>query len=379
MGDETPADLKAADASTSNTTTRFVSKNGLMAADTEGICLTASGSNVSVVDQNISIVGSSHWDDKGLQAESACNVAGSETRAVVERHSVGTHTVETLTVGDRHVVDSRVHPLGRRILTIENEIMGERIPVKNRGLAEQRPIENIMDNRQIEREHPVSKVVPFPERYTIEAVGIGERNYSDIRSVGERQFLDDKSGTEVNSADYRGVAERYHVDSRVLRERHPVDSRSLIAEPRTLRDSYCVDARVMRDRHLVDSRFGDDGPRTAVEGCSVDSRFPADSRATGKLQHMGRDWYNAEVASAREIFPIDPTYPVGIGHSIDVMALNQGRPVETRNMGERYPLESRVLVEGYTVDPRANGNGYTVEAAIMGKRVVWTEEANNVR
>jgi hypothetical protein len=287
------------------------------------------------------VVGSSHWDDKGFQAESACNVAGSETRAVVERHPVGTHSVETLTMGDRHVVDSRVHPLGRRILVLENEIMGERFPMESRGLVEQRPIENIMDNRLMGRRHPVNKVIPVPERYTIEAVGIGERNHSDTRSVGERQLLENKSVTEINSADHRGVAERYHVNSRVLRERHTVDSGSLIVEPRIVRDSYSVDARAM--------------------------------------QHMDRERYNAEIASTREIFPIDPRYPVGIRHSIDAMALNQGHPVETRNMGERYPLESRVLVGRYTVDPRATGNRYAVETAVVGERVVWTEEANNVR
>lgn len=375
MGDEAPADLQAADASTSNTTTRFVSKNGQMAADSKGICLTAARSNVAIVDQNhISMVGGSHWDKKDFQAEIAYNVTGCETRPV------GTYTIDSLTMGDRHVVDSRVHPLDRRILAAENEIMGGRFPMKSRCVTEQWPIENIMDNRLMGRRHPVSKVIPIPERYTVEALGISERNHIGTRSVGERQFLESKFVTEVNSAGHKGFAERYHVDSRVLRERHSVDSRSLIAEPRTIRDCYSVDARVMQGRHLVDSGLRGDGSKNAVEGCSVDSRrFSADSRVTGELQHMDREWCNAEVPSTREIFPIDPRYTVGIRHSIDAMALNQGHPVEARNMGERYPLGSRVLVERYAVDPSATGNRYTVETAVMGERIVWTEGANNIR
>lgn len=363
MGDESPADPQGAAASMSNTTSRFVSSNGQVTADGKGVHLTPASSNIPVVGQNhISVMGSAHWDSKAFKAETTCNVARREQRAVVERHPMGTNPIETQTVGDSHVIDSRVHPLGRRIHAIENGFVGERFPLGARALAEhQLPIQNVVDNRLMVRKHPADKGVTVPERYGIEAVSIAERYHSDTRSVDERQFMD-----------HRAVTESY-----------PVDSRSFIIDPRTVAERYSVDSRTIQDRHLIDSRPRDDGSRTTIES-SVDSiSFPIDSRITGELQHVdGRimgERYQGEAASAGEIFPIDPRYPVGIRHSIEARALNERRPIDTGNMAERYSLEGRVFLERYTIDPRTTGDRYSVETTVLGERVLWTEEANNVR
>lgn len=363
-GDESAADPQGAAASMSNTTSRFNSNNGQVTADGKGIHLTPASSNIPVVGQNhISVMGSAHWDNKAFKAESTCNMTQREPRAVVERHPMGTNPIETLTLGDSHVIDSRVHPLGRRIHAIENGIMGERFPLGARALAEQQlPIQNAVDNRLTVRRHPADKGVTVPERYGIEAVSIAERYHSDTRSVDERQFMD-----------HRAVTESY-----------PVDSRSFIIDPRTITERYSADSRTIQDRHLTDSRARDDGSRTAIESCSVDSvSFPVDSRITGVLQHVGGrnmgERYHAEATSAGEIFPIDPRYPVGIRHSIEARALNERRPIDTGNIAERYSLEGRVFVERYTIDPRTTGDRYSVETTVLGERVLWTEEANNVR
>jgi hypothetical protein len=380
MGDEPPADPQGADASMSNTTTRFVANNEQMAADGKSIRLAPASANVPVMDQNcISMMDSIHWDEKGFQSEGVCDVTGSDTRAVVERYPVVTNPIEIRTVGDRQVVDSRLHPLGRRIHSTENGVMVDRFPVGARTVVEQQPIENAVDSRIIGSRHPGDKGAHIPERYAIEAVGIGERYHSDARSVGERQYLESRL-----AADYTGVADRYHVDATVLRARCPVDSRSPMVEPQTIAERYTADHRIMQGRHLVDSRPGDDGYRTLTEGCPVDSRrFHADSGLTDELQHGdGRNMegrHCAEAMSAGDIFSVDPRYPVGISHSIEARALNERHAMEARNIGERYPLESRALVERCALGPRVSGDRYTVENALVGDRVVWTEEANNVR
>jgi hypothetical protein len=351
-----------------------------MAADGKSIRLAPASVNVPVTDQNcISMMGSIHWDDKNLQPEGACDVTGSETRAAVERYPLDTNPIEIRTVGERQVIDSRMHPLGRRIHSIGNGVMGDRFPMGARSLVEQQPIENVMDNGLMGGRHPAVKGVHIPERYAIEAAGIGERYHNNTRSVDDRQFMETRS-----AADHRGVADRYHVDARVLRARCPVDSTSLIAEPRTITDRYTVDSRIMQGRHLVDSRPGDDRYRTLMERSCVDSRrFPADSRLIGELQHEdGRNTegrHCAESTSAGDVFSIDPRYPVGIRHSIEARALNERRPMEARNIGEGYPVESRVLVERYAVGPGVSGDRCAVETALVGERVVWTEEANNIR
>jgi hypothetical protein len=380
VGEEPLADSQGADASASNTTTRFVTNNGQMTADGKSIRLAPASVNVPLMDQNcISMMGSIRWDDKGLQPEGACDVTGSETRAAVERYPLGANPIEIRTVGDRQMIDSRVHPLGRRIHAVENGVMGDSIPMGAGTLVEQQPIENVMGNRLMGGRHPADKGVHIPEGYAIEAVGIGERYHSDTRSVGDKQYMESRS-----AADHRGVADRYHVDARVLRARCPVDSRSLIVEPRTVTDRYTVDSRSMQSRHLVDARPGDDAYRTLMEGCSVDSRrFATDSRLIGELQNVdGRNIegrHCAEAMSAGDIFSFDPRYPVGIRHSIEARAFNERHAMEARSIGERYPIESRVLVERYAVGPGVSGDRCTVETALVGERVVWTEEANNVR
>jgi hypothetical protein len=359
MGDESPADQQGAAATMSNTTSRFVSSNGQVTSDGKGVQLTPASSNVPMMGRNhISVMGSAHWDNKAFEAESSCNVMQRESRAVVERHPVGTNLIETWTVGDSHVIDSRVHPTDTRIHAVENGVMEERFPFGARTLAEQQlPIQNIVANRLMVRRYPADKGVPVPE-----AVGFAERYYSDIRSVDERQFMD-----------HRAVTENY-----------PIDSRSFIVDPRTIAERYSVDSRTIQVRHLINSRPRGDGSRTATESCSVGARrFPVDSRITGELQHVdGRnvgERYHAEAISAGEIFPIDPRYPVGIRHSIVARAQNERCPNDTGNMVERYPLEGRVFVERYTVDPRTTGDRYSVETTVLGERVLWTEEANNVR
>lgn len=341
----------------SNTTSRFVPSNGQVTADGKGIHLTPASSNIPVVGQNhIPMVGSAHWDNKAFKAENTCNVTQRDPRAVVERHPMGTNSIETRTLGDSHVIDSRVHPLSTRIHAIENGIMGGRFSLGARALTEQQlSIQNVVDNRLMVRRHPADKGVTVP-------VSIAERYHSDARSVDERQFMD-----------HRAVTESY-----------PVDSRSFIIDPRTITEGYSVDSRTIQDRHLIDSRARDDGSRTAIESCSVDSvSFPIDSRIAGVLQPVdGRNMgerYHAEATSAGEIFPIDPRYPVGIRHSIEARALNERRPIDTGNMAERYSLEGRVFLERYTVDPRTTGDRYNVETTVLGERVLWTEEANNVR
>lgn len=351
-----------------------------MAADGKSIRLAAASVNVPLMDQNcISMMGNIHWDNKVLQPEGACDVAGSETRAAVERYPLGVNPVEIRAVGDRQMMDSRVHPLGRRIHAIENGVMGDRFPMGAGPLVEQRPVENVMGNRLMGGRHQADKGVHIPERYAIETVGIGERYRNDTRSVSDKQYMENRP-----TADHRGVADRYHVDARVIRARCPVDSRSLTVEPRTITDRYTVDSRSMQGRHLVDARPGDDGYRTFMEGCSVDSRmFATDSRLIGELQNVdGRNMegrHCAEAMSAGGIFSVDPRYPGGIRHSIEARAYNERRAMEARNIGERYPIESRVLVERYTVGPGVSGDRCTVETALVGERVVWTEEANNVR
>jgi len=380
VGEELLPDSQGADASTSSTTTRFVTNNGQMAADGKSIHLAPASVNVPLMDQNcISMMGSICWNDKGIQLEGACDVTGSETRAAVERFPLGANPIEIQTVGDRQMIDSRVHPLGRRIHAIENGVIGDRFPMGAGTLVEQRPVENVIGNRLMGGRHPADKGVHIPERYAIEAAGIGERYHSDTRSVGDKQYMEGRS-----VADHRVMADRYHVDARVLRARCPVDSRSLIVEPRTITDRYTVESRSMQGRHLVDARSGDDGYRTLMEGCSVDSRrFATDSRLIGELQNVdcrnmdGR--HCAEAMSAGDIFSVDPRYPVGIRHSIEARAFNERRAMEARNIGERYPIESRVLVERYAVGPGVSGDRCTVETALVGERVVWTEEANNVR
>jgi hypothetical protein len=364
MGKESSADPQGAAAAMSSTTSRFVSSNGQVTAEGKVVHLTPASSNVPVVGQNhISVVGSVHWDNKAFKAESTCNVMQREPGAIVERHPMGANLRETRTVGDSHMIDSRVHPTDRRIHAVENGIMEERFPLGAKTLAEQQlPIQNVVDNRLMVRRHPADKGVPLPLRYGIEAVGIAERYHSDIRSVGERQFMD-----------HRTVTESY-----------PVDSKSYIVDPRTIAERYSVDSRTIQVRHLIDSRPRGDGSRTATESCSVDSRsFPVDSRITGELLHvdgsnMG-ERYQAEGISAGQIFPINPRYPVGIQHSIEARAESERRPVDIGNMLERYPLEGRVFVERYTIDPRTAGDRYSVEATLLGERVLWTEEANNVR
>lgn len=362
MSEEPLPDSQGADASMSSTTTRFVTNNGQMPADGKNIRLAPASVNVPLMDQNcISMMGSIRWDDKGLQPEGACDVTRSDTRAAVERYPLGANPIEIRTVGDRQVIDSRVHPLGRRIHAIENGVIGDRFAMGAGTLVEQRPVEHVMGNRFMGGRHPADKGVHIPERYAIEAAGIGERYHSDTRSVGDKQYMESRS-----VADHRVMADRYHVDARVLRARCPVDSRS------------------MQGRHLVDARPGDDGYRTLMEGCSVDSRrFPTDSRLIGEMQNVdnrnmeGR--HCAEAMSAGDIFSVDPRYPVGIRHSIEARAFNERRAMEARNIGERYPIESRVLVERYAVGPGVAGDRCTVETALLGERVVWTEEANNVR
>jgi hypothetical protein len=348
----------------SNTTSRFISNNGQVAADGKGVHLTPASSDVPMMGQNhISVMGSAHWDNEAFEAESSCNVMQREPRAVVERHPVGTNHIETWTVGDSHAIDSRVHPTDRRIHAVENGVMEERFPLGARTLAEQQlPIQNIVADRLMVMRHPADKGVSVPERYGTEAVGFAERYHSDIRSVDERQFMD-----------HRAVTENY-----------PIDSRSFIVDPRTIAERYSVDSRTIQVRHLIDSKPRGDGSRTAIESCSVGTRrLPVDSRITGELQHVdGRNLgerYHAEAISAGEIFPIDPRYPVGIRHSIEARAQNERRPNDTGNIVERYPLEGRVFVERYTVDPRTNGDRYSVETTVLGERVLWTEEANNVR
>ena len=266
----------------------------------------------------IPMLGNVRWDEKSFQTE----VTGNEARAVVERHSVGGHSADARVLIERQ-------PLGAGL-------MGDRL---------QRSVDTGMDNRNIARRHQIEKSIPISDRYGMETSGIGER----FHAVNDRQYLETCSMAEGLIAE-----QRYHADSRILRERCPIDSRSLAMESRLGRERYPV----IRDRQ-IESRPGEEGARAMLEG---------------EIQHMG-DRY-MEVTSGGDMCAVDPRYPVGMRHAVEPRSLNERHPIDSR---ERYPLESRVLVERFAVDPRASGDRYTIETAAVGERVVWTEEANNVR